>query len=372
LIIRFTSVKLWGEFVQILIFVNLANHILYWGNREYLLKVFSKTPAKIQNNWQSSLVSRIPLLVLFVILTLLINFSVNVKVYILVWGFSLFIYRSFEVLIIYYKRFFFLLMIEIFGAGIFVICFLFINSNLDLESLILIFAFQVLLKSIWISIYFKKDLLSKYVAKLNYNILLKAFPFFLVSISGMLHTRIDLYCVAYFLNEIEVGTYQVYINLFIYIQAFSAFILTPFLKDLYRLPSKIIEKISRTLFVIGLIIVVPALFFVHFILNIIYHLHVSLPYFIFGAIYILPAFYYAPKVYSLFNNNYQIKVVMVTCYGIFLNLILNIFLINQIGMLGAIISSATVQLLVLVAFTILERTTFTKITNRKGKIPVTI
>ena len=37
LVTRFSSVDLWGEFVEVLLIVQLGTHILYWGNKEYLL-----------------------------------------------------------------------------------------------------------------------------------------------------------------------------------------------------------------------------------------------------------------------------------------------------------------------------------------------
>ncbi|MEL6823009.1 MAG: hypothetical protein AAFP70_14705, partial [Calditrichota bacterium] len=47
LVVRLSSVETWGSFVAVLIIVNLINHLLYWGNREFLLREYSKTPGSI-------------------------------------------------------------------------------------------------------------------------------------------------------------------------------------------------------------------------------------------------------------------------------------------------------------------------------------
>ncbi|MEZ4768402.1 MAG: hypothetical protein R2844_08245 [Caldilineales bacterium] len=42
-----------------MIYVQLAAHIVGWGNKEYLLRAFSFSPAHISREWQTSLATRL-------------------------------------------------------------------------------------------------------------------------------------------------------------------------------------------------------------------------------------------------------------------------------------------------------------------------
>ena len=62
LVVRLTSVELWGMFVEVMIWAQLAAMVVGWGNKEFLLRAFSRQPAQMAVRWQSSLVTRSALL----------------------------------------------------------------------------------------------------------------------------------------------------------------------------------------------------------------------------------------------------------------------------------------------------------------------
>src|SRR5690242_878226 len=64
LVIRLASVSLWGDFVKVLIVAQLAAHVAGWGNKDYLLREFSRGPARVAAAWQSSLFTRLGVFVL--------------------------------------------------------------------------------------------------------------------------------------------------------------------------------------------------------------------------------------------------------------------------------------------------------------------
>jgi O-antigen/teichoic acid export membrane protein len=189
----------------------------------------------------------------------------------------------------------------------------------------------------------------------DFSILIHALPFFLLGLSGMLQSKMDLYSVAYFLSDKEVGSYQVIINLFIYIQTFSYVILIPFVKNVYRLPLEKVRKISKMLFIIGIVITVPASVLIYLILTILYKINISIFFLIWGVLFALPIFYYLPKIYTLFKNEFQNKVVLINIYGLISNLLLNIILILNFGMIGAIAASATAQIIMLFCYILYEK-----------------
>ena len=356
LVIRFASVDLWGKFVYILIIVNLTNHILMWGNKDYLLKEFSKLPGDIIGKWQSCLKSRSILLPFFIPVLLFFDFPLITKVLIFLWVFFALVYNSFDVVIVYRQKFAFSVLMEIFFLAFLLVSVIVFHYSLNIDLLLMLFAASTMVKSLILINYFRIDLFSRYLGKFNLQILVAALPFFILGLSGMLQSKIDLYSVAYFLSEKEVGSYQVIINLLIYVQTFSNVILIPFVKNVYRLPQEKVQKISRWLFVAGVAIALPALLVIYCVLTLLYRIEISTVFLLLGALFILPIFYYLPKIYTLFKNDYQNKVVLINVLGIFANLMLNILLIPAFGIIGAIAASASAQWIMLSAYLFHERT----------------
>jgi O-antigen/teichoic acid export membrane protein len=361
LVIRFASVALWGKFVYILIIVNLTNHILMWGNKDYLLKEFSKSPGSIIGKWQSCLKTRSILLPFFIPVLFFFDFPLITKVFIFLWVFFSLVYNSFDVIIVYRQKFAFSVLMEIFVLALLIASVVVFYDSLNIDLLLMLFAASTMVKSLILIYYFRRDLFSRYLAKFNLQILMAALPFFMLGLSGMLQSKIDLYSVAYFLGEKEVGSYQVIINLLIYVQTFSNIILIPFVKNVYRLPLEKVQKISRWLFTVGVAIALPALLIIYYVLRLLYRIEISTAFLLLGALFILPIFYYLPKIYTLFKNDYQNKVVLINVFGIFANLMLNILLIPAFGMIGAIAASASAQWIMLIAYLFYERTLLKKV-----------
>lgn len=104
----------------------------------------------------------------------------------------------------------------------------------------------------------------------------------------MLASRIDLYAVNYALTEKDVAQYQVFINLMLYLQAMSAFIVMPFLKNLYRMGDATFRKLSFRLFMLGIALVIPALVVVHRLLILLYDIHFSPGFIVLGGLFVIP------------------------------------------------------------------------------------
>ena len=62
LFIRLTSQTFYGTIASVLILFDLAFNVISWGNKEFLLREFSKSPSRINALWSASFLNRIPLL----------------------------------------------------------------------------------------------------------------------------------------------------------------------------------------------------------------------------------------------------------------------------------------------------------------------
>jgi len=352
LVIRFASNKLWGEFVYVLIPVNLATHILQWGSKDYLLREFSLNPGSVTALWQKGLLSRAPLLLLFIPVVFFLNLQLEIKLLLILWVFFAFVFQSFDVVIIFKQRFKTALFLDVIATSILIICIIILKNSLSRNLLILLFTLQFLLKMISLGLVFRKDLFGKFSGRIEPAFIMAALPFFMVGFSGMLASRMDLYCVAYFLSETEVGQYQVFINLLLYLQGIAAFILTPFIKYVYRFPAKTIKKTLYLMSAIGIVINIPAIAAVYFVISYYYRFVFSPEMFFIAYLFIIPVYFSIVKVQVLFKNHRQ-KVVVFFCFlYAAINLLLNIFLIPLWGIKGALISSAIVQWLLLISYSV--------------------
>ena len=111
-VIKFSSKELWGELVSIILYALIASQFINWGNKEYLLRLFSNSPSKIKKTFSSISLTRIPMLVLFSMGSFfLFGLDLGLLISILVLG--RFLTQTFEILVIYNKEFNTSIIIEI-------------------------------------------------------------------------------------------------------------------------------------------------------------------------------------------------------------------------------------------------------------------
>jgi len=365
LVIRLASAELWGQFVNVMLIVQLGVHIVAWGNKEYLLRAFSLKPSQLSREWQISLFTRSILLVGLCLLIGILFPPAQVPAIIL-WALGLVLTQTHEVLILYRKDFIFAALVEAVGLVVLVTCVLWLGQNLSLNHLLLLFAATTLVKGLSFLIRFRKDTLPRTGSGVNLggsfeiHYFTWAFTFFLLGFSGMLNSRIDLYTVNYFLPKSEVGHYQVFSNFMIYVQSISAFILMPFAKNVYRLQYNTISKISVRLFLFGLAILLPSLVAIHLILTYLYQFSLPTIFFIAGGLSILPIYFYLPIIYALYKRDLQTTVLKINIFGIGGSLILNIILLPRLGMVGAVITIAVMKWLALGIYLACGRTIRTR------------
>jgi len=359
LVIRLASVDLWGAFVKWLVIVQLGAHIVSWGNKEYLLRAFSQNPALIAQAWQTSLLSRAALFGPLSLLLILSGDSLSQGLLLVLWGLGLVLFQSYEVFIVYKKDFLFAATIEAAVLTGLTLVIANLRGAITLNWLIFLFGMTHLSKAGLYLLRYRSLTLTQPDRRLAGRFSLSYFglalPFFLLGFSGMLQSRIDLYAVNIFLPEGAVGQYQVFINLMIYLQSVSLFILLPFVKSIYRLKHDSIQKMALRLFGLGLLMLLPALGAVHLLLVYVYQFTFS-PYFLLaGGLFVLPIYGYLPIIYALYKATQEMTVLKINILGAGLNFLLNLLLLPQVGMLGAVVASAVAQWVMLGAYLLQNR-----------------
>lgn len=356
LVVRLASMELWGAFVGVMVVVQLAAHVIGWGNKEYLLRAFSFNPATLGTEWQTSLVTRLALFVVAIPLVGLLGYGPQLALLALLWCLGLVLYQSNDVLILYRKDFVYSIVVELAGLAVLLALVAWRRAGLTVDALVAMFALATWLKAGAFFLRYRPNVLSRWTGRFFPRYFRLALMFFLLGFTGLLESRVDLYAVNYYLPARQVGQYQVFINLMLYLQSVSAFVLMPFAKTIYRLGYDTMARLSVRLFALGVIILAPGLAAIAAVLVWFYHFPVSPVLLFLGGALVLPCYFYLPIVYGFYKANRQTVVLQINVAGIVASLGLSVLLLPRIGMTGAVAASAAAQWLMLALYILWGRT----------------
>jgi O-antigen/teichoic acid export membrane protein len=350
-VIRFNSEAAWGEVVDYLIFVNLSILFFNWGQNTYLLRAFSQDAQRIAVVWQESLASRLVLLFLVQVVGLCFFYD-NC------WNASMlflcllgtFLVRSFDPLHIYTRKLKGALSVE--GLGFFITLFVLLwnRERLNLGLILSLYAFLAMLKAVSYALFYRSLVLGNWEGRFSKAFLVAAFPFFIPAMIGFIQSRIDLYGVAYHLPKDTLGAYQVFFKVLSLFILGNRIIISPFLKNIYRMPDKALQRMNRLMFLIGIVGTAPIIGLFYYLLPLVYGIHFSIWMYVMGYLTIVPFFGYAIQTHQLIKMSKEKQLVWVFLGAAIVNLCCNYYLIPTYGALGAITSTAIVQWVLFAVF----------------------
>ncbi len=350
LVVRLSAVETWGSFVAVLIIVNLINHLLYWGNREFLLREYSKTPGSIAQIWQQNISSRSVLLLPAFLVAGFLPLSSYGILAAIGWIMAALLLQSFEALVIYSRRFTTSLFIEISGLALLLFGIFALQTDISSELLTFLFAATMAMKALLTILVFRRDILPNFTWAFSKRHITAAVPFLILGLSGMLQSRTDLYLVTALMSGSETGFYQILINMLIYLQTIAAFILQPFLKNIFRLPQKALYKLTLRLTAAGMLIVAFAVPLLALFIRWLYQFDITNEHVILGMLFVLPIYVYLPLIYKHYKEERTTQVVIVNLLGIMANAVGTYLLIPSYGISGALAGSAVSQWLMAAAY----------------------
>ncbi|HLA56166.1 MAG TPA: hypothetical protein VK623_08700 [Flavobacterium sp.] len=349
MVIHFSSKETWGSFVPMLLFALLAMQIINWGNKEYMVRQFSRTPNKIGLQYSQNLATRFPLFVAAGLIGF-IWFPMSFGFFMLAWMLGRFLIHSTEALVVYEKKFNASMAIEIAGFILFCAAFFCLKINLDLLSLLMIYSLYQLAKGTAYFILFSNFFFAISL-KPEWAYYKSAFPFFLLSILGFLASKVDVYAMAHFGSKTTVGDYQIINSLLVFIMSLPVFIYAPFTKNIYRSNEAFVNKTGKFVTLAGLILIPVSLAAVYFILKFYLTLQLPLLFYFVAFAYVFPSFAYGIDILNLFRLQKEKTVVVCLFVGAFANAVLSaLFLYLGYGIVGALTGSAIAQAIALILF----------------------
>lgn len=341
--IKFYGKENWGEFISISIWIYFIAFIAKWSGQNYLIKEFSKNTSAYLNIFYSNILERSLLLVPSIILFFVFPFQVALSAVILIV--LLFIYNSFEALIIYNQKFQLQFLTEITGMIIIFIGFV-IFPVFSLTTIFYVLGVSCLVKICMLLVTFKPSF-GKINISFSFMNLAHTFPFFLIGFSGWLASKCDIYVVSIFFFKKELSEYQILISCFLMLQAIPAYLILPVNKHLFRLSQISIKKIKKKLALIAVPIVVLSSLLIWFVLTFFIQIQFSFLIYFFAILATVPAFLYAVDMMQLYKKNKEKIIIKLSFITASLNLILLFLLTPNFRILGAIISICIAQWLYL-------------------------
>jgi O-antigen/teichoic acid export membrane protein len=213
----------------------------------------------------------------------------------------------------------------------------------------------VLIKTMILSIGLAPVLLRDRLGRLDLRHIRQPLPFVLLGLSGLLHSRVDLYAMALLASPDDMGRYQVTVGLYIAFQAVAAFVLMPFVRELYEGSDSRSQAAARRLATGGIGIAILSIPTAWFLLNGIYHFGYRWPVFAVGALMVAPVYRFAPRIYLLYKHHAEKTVVAVNFAGAAVNLVLAVLLIPRWSIIGGLGAAAISQWFLLLCFEIVVR-----------------
>ena len=192
-------------------------------------------------------------------------------------------------------------------------------------------------------------------AKISIQEFKAGLPFFILGLSGWLVSKVDIYAVDFYLEKSQLAEYQLLITAFLMLQALAAYITIPFTKHVYRVSSKVVQKIKYKLYAVSLPLTILGGFAIWFIMEYFVELGFSYEYYLIGGLIALPCYFYTLNIMELIKNHKERTIIYISFLGFFVNTCLIFFLIETYGIFGVLLSVCITQWVVLLAYKVHRR-----------------
>jgi hypothetical protein len=347
IIIQNYSKGFWGEFVGYLLFFYVINLILNWGGKEYLLRQFSQSPAKMTSNWQAYFVARLPLLGIALLFTAFVYSWVEFQ-FLVLWILASFVAQSVVPIYLYRRDYLKVILTEIVSFGVLIVL---ISINpITKVPFATYYGIYCLVKALFYVAVYHPYFKFKSV-KFKPILLWVSFPFLAMALTGFFQAKIDLYVFAIFHKKALLAEYQIMSGFLIFSQAIAAIIVLPYVKNVYRMRHEGIAKLNKVIGLIGFLINALVLSFILVLLHFGFSISLSLVQILIAYVIGFPSYFYAVRVFYLFSIHKENKVLLVSLWSLLVNLTLSVILLAfGWSITGVLMANACGQLVCLVLY----------------------
>ncbi len=337
---------IWGKFAGIWVIISLCTMVFNFGSKDFLIKEFSKSTAKPIDITRSNMVLRLPFLLACIMISFFI-FPLDQLFIIIIILLVSFAVNSFHPLLIYEKRFNFLLSVELI-AILTQLIFLFVSSKaFQLNYLIISFMIYYLIKYFSLFLVYGKELIPQLI-QLNFTKLKPLLPFFLLALGGMLVNKADFMIVTAVLDDTSKAHYHI-ISTFSTMGIIAAHaLLQPFVKEIYRINWESFKSIAKKYFFVGMLLSLLYTMIVYFVISVFFKFDLSVISMV--LLYTIELTFFAanPMIFFLFRNDKQHHLVTIVLGAGTITLLCASLFVKPFGINGALLANFTGNCLMLI------------------------
>lgn len=344
LINRFFFPEWWGMIVELQLIQYMANAFCAWGNKEFLNRQFGQLPLEAKPAWNGIFMARFSFLLLPVLVMLFFVLPLLSFTHVAIWVICRFVTQSFDSVITLDKKFKSALIIEIFSALILSVGILILFGSLTFNQLLLVITVSNIIRMLAYMTRFNGWIQPKTWTRISPSQLKQSAPFMLLAFTGIVQTKIDLILIDVWMPKSELARYHVYSNFLILIRMGSAFLLYPFISNLYRLSATKIKPLSSWLLIIGIGISSGGLIILSVMMHYVYRMPDEYNWYIWGFLSCMPGYWFGPVVFYLFKLNKETTVILINMLGILVNVLVMLVTVSSYGISGALAATAMAQL----------------------------
>lgn len=357
LVVQRSSLETWGNVVPTLIMIQLMLHVGQWGSKEFLLKRFAQSDRDPRTIASESLLTRG--LVMLPIAAIVAWAGTSTWAIAALWFGTSFVFQGYEAVLIWRKHFTGLFIADLLALTMQVVFLFFAPLTVDRIMLgYLMGAIMRLAVLRWIfwepSSAYRMD--QAFEMRVSFNDhFLDALPFFLIGLSGLLASRIDLYTANALLDGTHIGRYQIVTSLFLQFQAGAAIVAGSLTRDLYRMSSTSVSRYARRMRTWAAIGLPIACIISWVVFTQLFAFDLPLSAFVAGCALVWPVYAYVPMINQLYKRHRERSVLWANLAAAALSCTLTAALLPRMGVTGGLLAAAAGQWLMLAWMKIEER-----------------
>jgi O-antigen/teichoic acid export membrane protein len=346
LAVRNAGIDTWGAFVGAMVLVNLCAQVADFGSRDALVRAFSRGPGAVSVAWRAAAASRVPLLVVGPVVFIAAGNDPAAVVLMCAWLVGQFTARLHDALVAYRRAFAFSLGVEVTAVGLTLAAVVVSGRAVSVPLLLAAFAGSAWLRAAAMAARFPV-LRPGAGWTASRAELRRSWPFFGLTFSGALQSRVDLYVVAALLPAPVLGTYQVLTSFVLLVQSLAGALLGPIVPALYRLSRAGVLRGTRRLALMGLGMATAGIAGTAIAMAWLYGLSVPPAALLAAWVAMLPVFAYLPLVHLAFRDGDERIVLAANLVGIGTAGVGAVLLVPSLGLTGAMLAAAVAQVVIL-------------------------
>ncbi len=347
LVRRFGSGELLNEYVAVALVQALALQVLGWGMRDYLFKALAAQPSESRRILGEAFAGRavlfVPLAALLFVSLLLAPGLGGWSILVAIVSVALrSIVMTLEPLVAFRRTYRFAAVAELPGTLFFALLFLLSGHR----TLLLVLAGTVGADLIKLSLYalrFRADRPQPHGLLDGVRCLRRTFPFFLVAIAGYFVTRIDVYCMGFFIGRREIGQYHVLVNLLQALTLLLSSIPGAFSVTLLRAPTPTFRRAFRSFALASVVLVAAGVACIRLVMEHMYGLTMNAPQTVVAGLLTASFPFTLRSFYEITRHHSQHLITVALVGGGLGNLVVSMILIARLGVTGALLAAAVGQ-----------------------------